>query len=99
MRRIEHYWQDVAKLHQDLSGGWYLLEQPPVAQCVLDFVSRRLLDTATQLHAGYPRLHALLVATTFVRILPYARTDEEGKEFVSGRLSYFARQSASPGGP
>jgi aminoglycoside phosphotransferase (APT) family kinase protein len=43
---FEHYWQDVAKLHQDLSGGWFLLEQPPVSQCVLDFISRRLLAAA-----------------------------------------------------
>jgi aminoglycoside phosphotransferase (APT) family kinase protein len=94
---FEHYWQDVAKLHQDLSGGWYLLEQPPVAQCVLDFVSRRLLQAATRLHEGYPHLHALLVASTFVRILPYARTSEE-RQFVTERITYFANQSASSNG-
>ncbi len=37
---FEHYWQDVAKLHQDLSGGWYLLSKQPLAQCVLEYVSR-----------------------------------------------------------
>jgi aminoglycoside phosphotransferase (APT) family kinase protein len=94
---FEHYWQDVAKLHQDLSGGWYLLEQPPVAQCVLDFVSRRLLQAAEQLHESYPQLHALLVASTFVRILPYARTPEE-TQFVTERITYFANQSALPNG-
>lgn len=94
---FEHYWQDVAKLHQDLSGGWYLLEQPPVAQCVLDFVSRRLLQAAARLHDGYPQLHALLVASTFVRILPYARTPEE-RQFVTERITYFANQSALPNG-
>jgi aminoglycoside phosphotransferase (APT) family kinase protein len=94
---FEHYWQDVAKLHQDLSGGWYLLEQPPVAQCVLDFVSRRLLQAAASLHGGYPQLHALLVASTFVRILPYARTPQE-QQFVTERITYFAAQSASPNG-
>jgi hypothetical protein len=90
---FEHYWQDVAKLHQDLSGGWYLLEQPPVAKCVLDFVSHRLLDAATVLHEDYPRVHALLVASTFARILPYARTSEE-IQFITDRVTYFARQSA-----
>jgi hypothetical protein len=94
---FEHYWQDVAKLHQDLSGGWYLLEQPPVAKCVLDFVSRRLLDAATRLHEAYPRVHALLVASTFARILPYTRTPEE-TAFVSDRVTYFARQSALTAG-
>jgi aminoglycoside phosphotransferase len=94
---FEHYWQDVAKLHQDLSGGWYLLEQPPVAQCVLDFVGRRLLQAATRLDEAYPQLHALLVASTFVRILPYARTPQE-RQFVSERITYFARQSAETNG-
>jgi len=94
---FEHYWQDVAKLHQDLSGGWYLLEQPPVAQCVLDFVSRRLLLAAAELHPSYPQLHALLVASTFVRILPYTRTLQE-TQFVTERISYFARKSAAPEG-
>ena len=68
-----------------------------VAQCVLDFVSRRLLQAATRLHESYPHLHALLVASTFVRILPYARTSEE-RQFVSERITYFANQSASPNG-
>ncbi len=94
---FEHYWQDVAKLHQDLSGGWYLLQQPPVAQCVLDFVSRRLMQAVTRLHAEYPRLHALMVASTFVRILPYARTPME-TQFVTERITYFAQRSAGPDG-
>ncbi len=94
---FEHYWQDVAKLHQDLSGGWYLLDSPPVAQCVLDFVSQRLLRAATELHPDYPQLHAVLLAITFVRILPYARTGQE-TEFVTERIRYFARRAAAPDG-
>lgn len=94
---FEHYWQDVAKLHQDLSGGWYLLEQPPVAQCVLDFVSRRLLQAAAGLDEVYPQLHTLLVASTFVRILPYARTAEE-RQFVTERITYFADRSTQTNG-
>lgn len=94
---FEHYWQDVAKLHQDLSGGWYLLQQPPVAQCVLDFVSRRLMQAVTRLHPDYPRLHALMVASTFVRILPYARTPAD-THFVTERITYFAQQTAGTDG-
>lgn len=92
---FEHYWQDVAKLHQDLSGGWFLLEQAPVSQCVLDYISGRLLEAATRLHPEYPRLHALLVASTFVRILPYARTAEETR-FITERINYFAARTVEP---
>jgi len=94
---FEHYWQDVAKLHQDLSGGWFLLDQPPVAKCVLDFVGGRLMDAAAKLHDQYPGLHAMLVACTFVRILPYARTPAE-RGFVTERIDYFARRSAESKG-
>jgi aminoglycoside phosphotransferase len=89
---FEHYWQDVAKLHQDLSGGWFLLDQPPVAQCVLDFISGRLLESVSTLNPAYPRVHELLIASTFVRILPYARTPQE-KQFVTQRIDYFARRT------
>jgi aminoglycoside phosphotransferase len=87
---FEHYWLDVAKLHQDLSGGWYLAQQPPVAKCVLDYVSRELLKSAEQLRPGYRKIHHLLVASTFVRILPYARTAERLR-FVQERIEHFAR--------
>jgi aminoglycoside phosphotransferase (APT) family kinase protein len=95
---FEHYWQDLAKLHQDLSGGWFLLRQPPVAQCVLDYLSQRLIQAATALHPAYLELHQLLTASTFVRILPYAR-DEREREFLRERIDYFARRVASNCGP
>jgi len=90
----EHYWQDVAKLHQDLAGGWYLLTQPRIASSVLDHLSRRLQRTATQLDPAYPEVHALLLAATFVRILPYARDDAE-RAFVEARVAHFASLSRS----
>jgi len=91
---FEHYWMDVAKLHQDLSGGWYLAQQPAVAQCVLDYVSRELLKATEQLHPGYHLVHNLLLATTFVRILPYARTSERLR-FVQERIEHFARLASA----
>ncbi len=86
---FEHYWQDVAKLQQDLSGGWYLLQQAPIAQCVLDYLRQRLIATAVRLMPSYAEVHSLLVACTFVRILPYAHTPEQ-IEFVTRRIGYFA---------
>lgn len=88
---FEHYWQDVAKLHQDLAGGWFLREEPPVAQCVLDFVSRRVLSACARLAPGYLNIHFLLVGMAFVRILPYARSDQQ-RQFVAERIEYFAQR-------
>jgi aminoglycoside phosphotransferase (APT) family kinase protein len=86
----EHWWQDVTKLHQDLEGGWYLRGQPPIARGVLDYLSRRLISAATAREASYAQVHALLLACTFVRILPYARSPEE-LAFVKARIDHFAR--------
>jgi len=91
---FEHWWQDVAKLHQDLDGGWYLLSQPPIARCVLDYLSRRVLAAASRREPMYTQVHAVLLACTFVRILPYARTPEE-REFVRARVEHFARTSSA----
>lgn len=86
---FEHFWQDVAKLHQDLDGGWYLRHRPPIARCVTEFVSRRLLAETESLTPGYRRLHGVLMACTFIRILPYVR-DEASSRFVHERIAHYA---------
>ena len=90
----EHWWQDVTKLHQDLEGGWYWRRQLPIATCVLDYVSRRVIEAATACDPRYPGQHALLLACTFLRILPYAR-DEDEVAFVRARVEHFARRCAA----
>ena len=85
---FEHYWHDVAKLHQDLDGGWYLRHGPPIAAGVRHYLSRRLLDGAREIDPMYETVHAPLVAMTFVRILPYVSGAEA--EFVRDRISYYA---------
>jgi aminoglycoside phosphotransferase (APT) family kinase protein len=86
---FEHYWQDIAKLHQDLAGQWYLTRHPPIAKCVLEFLSRQIMQTAERLQPQYREVHWLLVAATFVRILPYA-PDAEKLQFVCQRIEHFA---------
>lgn len=88
---FEHYWQDVAKLHQDLAGNWFFRKQAPISRYVLDYVSRRLMQAVVALHEIYPEIHSLLVACTFARILPYSRTRDEAA-FVVERLEYFVDQ-------
>lgn len=85
---FEHYWFDIAKLHQDLEGGWYLRHGAPIARCVTDFVGRRLFATAVKLDPRYELLHAVLLTVTFVRILPYVR-EPQALEFVQRRIAHF----------
>jgi len=88
---FEHWWNDVAKLHQDLSGGWFLRRKPAVAFSVTQYVSARLLDCAVARSPAYAALHAVLVACNFVRILPYVETAEE-RQFVLDRIAHFVAE-------
>lgn len=87
---FEHYWLDVAKLHQDLEGGWYLLSHPPISRYVLEYLGNRVMAAATGVDERYAQVHAVLLACTFVRILPYVRTERE-QQFVKQRIEHFAR--------
>jgi aminoglycoside phosphotransferase (APT) family kinase protein len=87
---FDHYWLDVAKLHQDLDGGWFRLKQERIGQCVLEYVGRRLREVAARLEPRHAQVHAILLATTFLRILPYAR-DERARQFVMARVEHYAR--------
>jgi hypothetical protein len=85
---FESYRQDVAKLHQDLDGGWYLRRQPAIARCVGDFVGRRVFQTAVRLDPSYAALHPVLMAATFIRIIPYV-ADAEARRFVLERVAHY----------
>jgi aminoglycoside phosphotransferase len=87
---FEHFWHDVAKLHQDLDGGWYLRRQAPVARCITEYLSRRLMQVATRRDPHYRELHPLFVACTFIRILPYVR-DQAALAFVQQRVAHYAQ--------
>lgn len=82
---VEHWWQDVAKLHQDLTGEWYRRRLPAIAPSVVRHVRRRVLDAAIGIDAGYEGVHDALVLLTFVRVLPYAVT-ADARDFVLSKL-------------
>ena len=92
---IEHHWQDVAKLHQDLSGGWYLRRVAPISRSVLSFVSRAVLDATTARDPAYAEVHWALLASTFVRILPYAQVESD-RRMILERIEHFASDLDHP---
>lgn len=85
----EHVWQDVAKLHQDLVGGWYRRNHDSISPATLDHIGRRLVETAVSLDERYQLVHHLLIAVCFVRILPYT-TEAEDREVAVRGLVHFA---------
>jgi aminoglycoside phosphotransferase (APT) family kinase protein len=91
---LEHHWQDVAKLHQDLTGGWYLRRVAPIARSALDFVSSAVLRTTLADDERYGIAHTALLVTSFVRILPYAREDHD-REMILERIAHLATNPES----
>jgi aminoglycoside phosphotransferase len=87
---FEHFWHDIAKLHQDVAGGWYLRHHSPISQSVLDFLARNLLASGVEIHPAYGQVHYLLTAVVFARILPYA-DGPEMRDFVIARVDHFSR--------
>jgi aminoglycoside phosphotransferase len=87
----EHWWFDVAKLHQDLDGGWYQRHEDTRALplSVVRYVSGAVQATATRHTPQWHTLHNVFLATTFVRILPYTRTPEQHR-FVLDRIHHYS---------
>jgi aminoglycoside phosphotransferase len=81
---FEHVWFDVAKLLQDLDGGWYLRSGRGMSAGVRSYVLSAVLAAAQP--TGFAEHRQLLVALTFARILPYVRSERD-REFVLERLA------------
>lgn len=90
----ETWWQDVAKLHQDLTAGWYQRRQPPIARGVVDYLSRRLRARACEITPEYAMLHDVLLVVTLLRILPYVASDSD-VAFLRQRVERLARRIPS----
>ena len=85
---IDHYWQDLAKLFQDLEGQWYVFRNKEVNKTAMEIKTEIIKDILIKrflVEDDYMKNHALLLSTTFCRILPYAK--EEEKEWIRGRIN------------
>jgi aminoglycoside phosphotransferase len=90
---VETFWQDVAKLHQDLEGEWYRRRHAPISKAVLDYISARVRAAVAEISPPYQGCHYTLLAMNFVRILPYTRSEAE-RDFVLGRIRHFVSIAA-----
>jgi RIO-like serine/threonine protein kinase len=87
--QIDHYWQDISKLYQDLVGGWYLRRRFNIAKCNTDFLAAQIYNLTINLNTNYKNFHNLLILYNFLRILPYAKNKED-KDFVMKRVVFFS---------
>lgn len=87
---IDHYWMDWAKLFQDCEGRWHVHRGKPLSVGVTRWLRNRWLHAAGRLAPDYPARHHALLALTFARILPYAKTAQD-VAFVTERVRSFGQ--------
>jgi serine/threonine protein kinase len=85
---FNHYFQDVSKLYQDLSGGWYQRKGVSISKCANDFLGQKIYKYVINKEGIYEQLHNILICYNFIRILPYIKTIED-KILVEERIKYF----------
>ena len=87
-----HYWLDLAKLFQECEGLWHLHRGRAIAVSVVSYLRSRWMAAAKVLDPGYPFVHYPLLALTFARILPYARTPDDTR-FLEHRVRGFTERA------
>lgn len=90
---FEHPWLDVAKLFQDLEGGWYQMRNHVAqrrASSNLWRIGSLLKDWVGARWPRYGDYHYYLLGLTFTRILPYARDPELGAAVSQRAQTYLA---------
>lgn len=87
---IESYWLDWSKLFQECEGRWYRHRGILHSAGVIEWLRKEWTKTACAMSPHYASHHYPLLALTFARILPYAKTAED-TEFVVKRVARFGR--------
>jgi hypothetical protein len=87
---IDHYWIDWSKLFQDCEGRWCQHRGKPISLGVTWWLRNRWLEAAQRIAPDYALRHYVLLALTFARILPYARSVDD-LAFVTARVERFGR--------
>ncbi|MFC3580151.1 aminoglycoside phosphotransferase family protein [Sphingomonas hylomeconis] len=88
---FDHYWNDLAKLFQDLEGRWFQHRGKRLPIALSWDLRQQLFAAARAMDPGYASHHYLMLALVFARILPYAKSAAD-TAFVEHRLATFLDQ-------
>ena len=73
-----HYWLDISKLFQDLDGNWFEIKHnTKLPQNKLLFMRNYLFEKISRIDPEYAKYHRFLLAVSFLRILPYAKSTND----------------------
>lgn len=93
---FEHVWFDVSKLHQDLEGEWFRRHGLDIGRASRLFISRQLIRAIEGLSPGYERWHEILLAVTFLRVIPYSQ-NEMVRQMAIERVRHYISVAKSKG--
>lgn len=85
-----HFWFDIAKIYQDLEGGWYNLKNNKliISPIKLNTFGERLKKELNTVYPNYFEVHYFLLSLCFMRIVPYA-TDSKLRTQILSRVNFF----------
>ena len=87
-----HYWLDLATLLQDLDGRWYEIKSKiKINEKKVDNLKEYLMDKVTSLDEDYIKHHSFFMSLVFLRILPYAQSEED-KQKILHKIESFLKQ-------
>jgi len=72
-----HYWFDISKFFQDMGGKWHtLVSGETQSNNKMLYIQDYLLNKISTFDERYLQAHNFLMALVFLRLYPYARTEE-----------------------
>lgn len=87
-----HYWFDISKVFQDIDGKWYELKHNiRLPHNKLAYMHEYLLNRIREFDSCYETHHNFLLAIAFLRILPYAKSEDQ-KRIIQEKIRYFTKR-------
>lgn len=87
-----HYWLDIAKLFQDIEGGWYELKHKvKLDKSKINYLTNHLKKRVSIFDRDYLKNHNFLMSIIFLRILPYLKSKSEKKKILEKINAYIKK--------
>lgn len=88
-----HYWLDIAKLFQDIEGGWYQLKHGGIVdKNKVNKLTNHLKKKIYTLDRDYLKNHNFLMSIIFLRILPYLKSNSKKRKILKKINAYLEKE-------
>lgn len=78
-----HYWMDIVRLFQDTEGEWYKIKHKmEINKKKITYINRYIRKKTNEFDKEYLNIHNFLMAITFLRIMPYMKSELDKKKIL-----------------